>query len=122
MIPLRDVMDETYAVYLFTAGTKPPQPRLGYCPHSRPNAAAGADDAHHPAPGIHHHADTHEEHSHAHALDGDHAHSHGDHDDGHGHGTEEDALFSAGAPPAPPLGRGVHWAVSPAGQMMSLAL
>merc|ERR1711920_682417 len=34
MIPLHDVMTESYVVYFMTAGTKPPQPRHGYCPHS----------------------------------------------------------------------------------------
>jgi len=35
MIPLHDVMLESYVVYFMTAGTKPPQPRNGYCPHSQ---------------------------------------------------------------------------------------
>jgi len=35
MIPLREVMEEQYVVYFMTAGTKPVQPRNGYCPHSR---------------------------------------------------------------------------------------
>jgi len=34
MIPLRDVVWEKYAVYFHTAGSKPPQPGQGYCPHS----------------------------------------------------------------------------------------
>lgn len=34
MLPLRDVMREQYAVYFHTAGTKPFQPKQGYCPHS----------------------------------------------------------------------------------------
>jgi hypothetical protein len=34
MIPLRDVMDEQYVVYFMTAGTKPPQPPVVYCPRS----------------------------------------------------------------------------------------
>jgi len=34
MIPLRYVMDEPYVVYFMTAGTKPPQPAVHYCPHS----------------------------------------------------------------------------------------
>lgn len=34
MIPLKDVMPQKYAVYFMTAGTKPPQPHNGYCPHS----------------------------------------------------------------------------------------
>ena len=98
MIPLREVMDERYVVYFYTAGTKPPQPAVHYCPHSQ-----GAALSH--------------EHSH------DHAHGAG-RDDGHGHGSaeEEEALLSAGAPPAAPLdagGRGVRWAVNPAGQMLS---
>ena len=42
MIPLRDVTDEQYVAYFMTAGTKPPQPTLGYCPHS---AGAGDDAA-----------------------------------------------------------------------------
>ena len=40
MTPLRDVTDEQYVAYFMTAGTKPPQPPLGYCPHS-----AGSDAA-----------------------------------------------------------------------------
>ena len=35
MIPLKDVMEEKYAVYFYTAGTKPPQPSVHYCPTSR---------------------------------------------------------------------------------------
>ena len=35
LIPLKEVMSEEYVVYFMTAGTKPPQPRNGYCPHSR---------------------------------------------------------------------------------------
>lgn len=35
MMPLRDVMLESYAVYFMTAGTKPAQQKLGYCPHSQ---------------------------------------------------------------------------------------
>lgn len=35
MIPLAHVMEEQYVVYFFTAGTKPPQPKNGYCPHSQ---------------------------------------------------------------------------------------
>ena len=42
MIPLRDVTDERYVVYFMTAGTKPPQPTLGYCPHSA-GAASSAE-------------------------------------------------------------------------------
>ena len=38
MMALRDVMDEQYVVYFMTAGTKPPQPSVVYCPHS-----AGSD-------------------------------------------------------------------------------
>jgi DUF1680 family protein len=38
LIPLRDVTDEQYVVYFFTAGTKPPQRKLGYCPHSTGHA------------------------------------------------------------------------------------
>jgi len=34
MMPLKDVMLEKYVVYFMTAGTKPPQPHNGYCPHS----------------------------------------------------------------------------------------
>jgi len=49
MIPLRDVMMEKYAVYFMTAGTKPEQPHLGYCPHSQGDKyvdmAADFDDA-----------------------------------------------------------------------------
>ena len=95
MMPIRDVMDETYVVYFYTAGTKPPQPAVHYCPHSSGDGAI---------------------------VEAEDAHGHAHHDDGHGHGNDEDeaALLSAGASPAPPLGRGVQWAVSPAGQMMSL--
>jgi len=105
MLPLRDVMDEQYVAYFYTAGTKPPQPRVVYCPHSA--GAAHAHDGHNHDDG-HGHDDVH------------------GHDDGHGHGSAEDeaALISEGAPPAPPVGsagRGVRWAVDPAGQMLSLA-
>ena len=41
MIPLKHVMEEQYVVYFYTAGTKPPQPSVHYCPHS----AAGGSDA-----------------------------------------------------------------------------
>ena len=34
MIPLKDVMSERYVAYFMTAGTKPPQPHVYYCPHS----------------------------------------------------------------------------------------
>lgn len=34
LIPLRDVVDERYVAYFYTAGTKPPQPPVVYCPHS----------------------------------------------------------------------------------------
>ena len=52
MIPLKDVMDERYVVYFMTAGTKPPQPEVVYCPHSPPikeneassSSASGDDD------------------------------------------------------------------------------
>ena len=101
MRPLRDVMDERYVVYFYTAGTKPPQPAVHYCPHSH-----GAADVADLEPGRH--------------SDG--------HGHGHGHGSEEEeeALISAGAPSAPPLiggrGRGVQWAVSPAGQMLAVPM
>eukprot|EP00415_Alexandrium_ostenfeldii_P000872 UN0872 len=36
MIPLRDVMLEPCAVYFMTAGTKPPQPHMPYCPRAVP--------------------------------------------------------------------------------------
>ncbi|KAL1493487.1 hypothetical protein AB1Y20_017192, partial [Prymnesium parvum] len=39
MIPLAHVTTEPYAVYLYTAGTKPPQPEVRYCPHSASAAA-----------------------------------------------------------------------------------
>jgi hypothetical protein len=42
MMPLRNIMDESYVVYLMTAGTKPPQPAIKYCP-----ASAGATVASH---------------------------------------------------------------------------
>merc|ERR1712054_623165 len=38
MIPLRDVMLEKYVVYFMTAGTKPPQPAVHYCPRSQGSA------------------------------------------------------------------------------------
>ena len=38
MIPLNEVMEERYVAYFMTAGTKPPQPNNGYCPHSRGDA------------------------------------------------------------------------------------
>ena len=51
MIPLKDVMDERYVVYFMTAGTKPPQPEVVYCPHSPPikeneasSSSASGDD------------------------------------------------------------------------------
>jgi len=47
MIPLRDVMLEEYAVYFNTAGTKPAQPRQGYCPHSTGSLTAGEHAPHH---------------------------------------------------------------------------
>ena len=34
MMPLNEVMLEPYVVYFMTAGTKPPQPSVHYCPHS----------------------------------------------------------------------------------------
>ena len=34
MIPIKEVMSEKYVAYFMTAGTKPPQPKVGYCPHS----------------------------------------------------------------------------------------
>jgi len=40
MIPLREVMDERYVVYFMTAGTKPAQPAVHYCPRSRPRQDA----------------------------------------------------------------------------------
>ena len=44
MMALRDVVDERYVVYFMTAGTKPPQPRVVYCPHSvGADAVRGAD-------------------------------------------------------------------------------
>jgi len=39
LIPLKDVMAEKYAAYFMTAGTKPPQPHNGYCPHSKRDEA-----------------------------------------------------------------------------------
>jgi DUF1680 family protein len=47
MIPLRDVMLEEYAVYFNTAGTKPAQPRQGYCPHSAGSLTASEHAPHH---------------------------------------------------------------------------
>eukprot|EP00931_Biecheleriopsis_adriatica_P036106 TRINITY_DN20809_c0_g1_i1.p1 TRINITY_DN20809_c0_g1~~TRINITY_DN20809_c0_g1_i1.p1 ORF type:complete len:809 (+),score=167.38 TRINITY_DN20809_c0_g1_i1:31-2427(+) len=35
MVPLKDVLHEQYAVYFMTAGTKPAQPKVVYCPHSQ---------------------------------------------------------------------------------------
>jgi len=40
LIPLRDVADEQYVAYFMTAGTKPPQPPVRYCPHSAGGGAA----------------------------------------------------------------------------------
>lgn len=34
MIPIKEVMSEKYVAYFMTAGTKPPQPKVVYCPHS----------------------------------------------------------------------------------------
>ena len=42
MIPLRDVMDEQYVVYFMTAGSKPPQPPVVYCPRSAGKAVTSA--------------------------------------------------------------------------------
>ena len=42
MLPLRDVTDETYVVHLMTAGTRPTQPKFGYCPHSDLTRPGGA--------------------------------------------------------------------------------
>ena len=44
LIPLYRVVDETYVAYFMTAGTKPPQPKVVYCPHS-----AGATAQYEPA-------------------------------------------------------------------------
>ena len=44
-MPLRDVRDEQYVVYFMTAGTKPPQPPVVYCPHSE-DAQNSAHDEH----------------------------------------------------------------------------
>jgi len=38
-------MEEQYAVYLYTAGTKPPQPAVHYCPHSVSALGAAGDEA-----------------------------------------------------------------------------
>ena len=38
------MVDETYVAYFMTAGTKPPQPKVVYCPHS-----AGATAQYEPA-------------------------------------------------------------------------
>lgn len=46
MRPLRDVTDEQYVVYFMTAGTKPPQPPVVYCPHSAAEGAAHDEHAH----------------------------------------------------------------------------
>jgi hypothetical protein len=45
LVPLRDVRDEQYVVYFMTAGTKPPQPPVVYCPHSE-DAQNSAHDEH----------------------------------------------------------------------------
>ena len=42
MLPLRDVTDETYVVHFMTAGTRPTQPKFGYCPHSDLTRPGGA--------------------------------------------------------------------------------
>ena len=51
LVPLRDVRDEQYVVYFMTAGTKPPQPPVVYCPHPE-DAQNSAHDEH----GHHHDA------------------------------------------------------------------
>ena len=38
MIPLKDVMAERYVAYFMMAGTKPFQPKNGYCPKSKTDA------------------------------------------------------------------------------------
>mgnify|MGYP003684544033 CR=1 FL=1 len=38
-ITLAQVMREKYVVYFMTAGTKPPQPKVVYCPHSHDAAS-----------------------------------------------------------------------------------
>ena len=55
LIPLAEVMDEQYVVYFYTAGTKPPQPAVHYCPHSANPPPHGAAAAHHHP--HHHHQD-----------------------------------------------------------------
>ena len=45
LIPLFEVMAEKYVVYFMTAGTKPPQPHNGYCPHSKRDLDAGENFA-----------------------------------------------------------------------------
>jgi len=92
MIPLRDVTTERYVVYFYTAGPKPAQPSVHYCPHSAP----------HPVQ--------------SHAHDGAHAHAHDGEEGGeHAHGDPPSLppLESGGR------GRGVRWHVTPAGQMLS---
>ena len=96
LIPLREVMDENYVAYFYTAGTKPPQPAVHYCPHSQGGVGEKA---------LHHH---------------DH-HDHGS-SGGEGGDDDEDRLITAGPPPTSPRnnGRGVRWQVTPSGQMMSV--
>lgn len=105
MIPLRDVTTERYVVYFYTAGTKPPQPSVHYCPHSAPTLGA--------------HAQVQAQaHTHAHGESG--GEESGGEEAGDEHGEHEH-----GDPPSlPPLesggrGRGVQWHVTPAGQMLS---
>ena len=102
LIPLREVMDESYVAYFYTAGTKPPQPAVHYCPHSQGGISEKA----------------HQHHAH---HDHDHGSSGGGGEDGDD-GDDEDRLVTAGPPPSSPRtnGRGVRWQVTPSGQMMSV--
>ena len=95
LIPLREVMAETYVVYFYTF-SKPPQPTVHYCPHS-----AGASVGRRGAVAI---ITTHMAASAATTVDAD----------------DESRLISQ-----PPTlersgdGRGVRWHITPSGQMVS---
>ena len=93
MVPLRDVRDEQFVTYFMTAGTKPPQPAVHYCPHS-----VGVADGEH--------EEEEEEDSAGHGSAHDHDHE------------EEALLIQAEQPPsapsaveAPLRSRGVEWQV-----------
>jgi len=45
MLPLQLITSQKYVVYFMTAGTKPPQPTVHYCPHSARDSQAGEGHA-----------------------------------------------------------------------------